>query len=383
MASGYKQWLVRHTSLGATTATTLQNVKGIRVTRTGKAKTNTAELTLDNYNESYVAGGEVWLKSEDTIAIYAANGDVDITNSAHLIGTYTIIDVAFNSESLMLNVTCIDKTYNMLSRVWAGDKSDTVNNIINNIVQTVSETGSSTADVTTTISSTKSDGSAFSTVQYFTTHKSAYDIIGELSQTEYTGDDRAYIFWFDENNHFYWQYPDQTPETTGFEYGISPVIDMKIKKAESETMSMIIYNAGNDKNDSAVVNFYLDPNAGGSLKNKIKYQPMTDISKRIKRDLEIAGTYSATSNGTFISLLRTAAEARCRSIIQNIGQGLYEAEVKVEGAKYNYGDLYPVSNARQGFPSTNLRINKVQHTFDKKGWITTLTLKEDEAPLEV
>jgi hypothetical protein len=269
----------------------------------------------------------------------------------------------------------------MLSKVWAGDKTLPLHTLVDNIVQTLSETGASAAEITTDITTTNSSGITLPTVTYFSTYKSGYDIISELSQTEYTGDNMPYIFWFDENNVFHWQYPDDTIDDT-LTYGVAPVIEMSIRKAETEALSMIIYNAGSDKNGSAVVYFYLDPNAG-SIKNKIKYQPMTDVSKRIRKNLEIAGTYTGMTNSAFITLLRNSAEGRCRAIIQQIGQGLWEAEVKVEGAKYNFGDFHTVTNSRNGFPATPLRINRVQHTFDKKGWQTTLTLLQDAQPLTI
>lgn len=376
MSAGFRDWLIEYFPAGSSTGQTIRPVT-IRVTRTGKAKTNTAEVIIDLYNNSsYIVDGELTILPDEIVKIYAAQGDVDTTNSAHLLGTYVVLNHEIQSDARTVKIFLGDKTYNMLSKIWAGDESATPNTIVNTIVQTINEDGSSATPITTDIDSTKSTGAAFSSIEYFSSYKTAYEAISEISQVDLTGDDRPYLFWFDENDKFYWKYPGQTLESDEFSYGVSPVLNMKIQKAESESIAMIIYNAGNDKNGDAYLGFYLDPEAG-TIKKRMKYQPMTDISKQVTKDLTDAGTYAGTSNSDFQALLKARADARSRAIVQQVGTGLWEAKVTVGGTKWDFGALYNVDAVLVGFPKTPLRLNRIVHTMDKKGWVTTLEFLED------
>ena len=59
---------------------------------------------------------------------------------------------------------CGDKTYLMLSKVFVGDEEDTVDAIVNTIVQRVNQDGSTPSPVTAYIDSTRSDTTAFPSV---------------------------------------------------------------------------------------------------------------------------------------------------------------------------------------------------------------------------
>jgi hypothetical protein len=375
MTTGFNDYLVEHFPTGQSTGDDLTNVTSIRVTRTGEAKNNTADIILDNINESFVADGEFKFKVDEVIKIYASNGNVDKNNSAHLIGTYTIINYSLAPDAASATLKCVDKTYNMLVKLWAGDKTDTPPNIIETVVQTVNEDGTSATPLTTSIASTDSSGGSFTNVDYFSTYKTAYEVISELSQPQYTGDDRSYIFWFDENDTFYWEYPNQTTSGT-LTFGSDPVLTMKTDKTESDAISMVIYNAGADKDGNDVLGFYLDPEAG-SIKNRMAYQPMTDISKLLKKKFTDAGTYGSLTNAAFTAELDSAAVARSEAIVRRVGQGLWESIVDVDGEKYSYGDLYTVDATDQGFPATPVRINRIVHVMNKNGWKTRLTLRQD------
>lgn len=358
----------------------LTNIIDIRVTKTLNAKSNSAEIVLDNYAGAAVIGGNIKYKPDDIIKIYAADGIVDINNINHLIGTFNILNINIYPENKTVKLTCGDKTYVMLSKIFVGDENRTINTLINLIVQRVNQNGgSNSGNVVTHIASTTSTGGAFPTIQFASAYKTAYDCIAELSQPENTGDKRAYLFWFDENGEFWWQYPSLTPVYT-FTNGVDPVINMSMSKTEAESIAMIIYDAGLDKNDTTILGFYVDPNAG-TIKNKVKYQPMTDIAKLFKRQFQNAGTYTGMSNSQFTSYCEAAAIARCTSLISKVGQGLWQITMNVDGAIYSPGPLYSVSASEDGFPTSNLRLERVVHTMNKNGWGTLLTLTQD--PSEV
>lgn len=355
----------------------LTNVVDVRITKTLNAKSNTVEIILNNYAQNLVVGGNVLYKPDDIIKIYAAP-IVDINNTSHLLGTFNILDITIQPDNKTVKIKCGDKTYVMLNKIFVGDENRTINSLISLIVQRVNQDGSSNGGtVTTHIATTTSTGGGFPTIRFASAYKTAYDCIAELSQPENTGDKRTYLFWFDENGEFWWQYPSLVPVST-FTYGVDPVLAMNVDKTEAESVAMIIYDAGTDKNDTEIVDFYVDPDAG-SIKNKMRYQPMTDISKLLKRQFTNDGTYTAMTNDDFVDYCRAAAIARCTTIISKIGKGLWQATINVEGANYATGDLYTVAAPAHGFPSSNLRLERVVHTMNKNGWGTLLTLTQDPA----
>lgn len=374
MSTGTRTWRVDYIPFESEVATTLDYIIDVRVTRAGKSTANTAEIVLSTIQGNGVSDGEVIYKPDDTIKIYAAEGDVDTANIDHLLGVFTIQDSEIQIDARTIKLTMIDRTYDILSKIWTGDVNDTVPNIIANIYQTVTN---NTAALTT-IDSTKSDGGAFSNVQYFAVTKTAYEVLNDLSQPKYTGDDRAYIFWVDENNRLYWTYPGQTPGALEFKNGTEPVIAMKTNKQESSVVSMIIYNAGEDKDGNDYVDFYLTPNAN-TIKGQMRYEEMQYISK----DFRETALWTSSTNSEVQTELKERAEANCQRIVSQVGTGLQQASVATKGSKYAYGDLHWVSAPERGFPRTALRIERIVHTLNKNGWETSLNMAQDPDVIEI
>lgn len=377
----FREYKAVYFRAGDTVGVEMDNVISIRVTRTLNAKSNSTEILLDNQNSTAVEDGEIIYKPDETIKVYGANGTIQTSNNAHLIGVYTILNHEIDPKAKVVKLNCGDKTYLMLSRVFIGDEIGTVDAIVNTIVQRTNQTGAGAAEITTDIDSVRSDSSAFPTIEFTSVKKNAYECISELSQTNYTLDNRAYMFWFDENGKFFWKYTGQTPVGTLTDTA-DPIVEMKISKTESQKLSMLIYDAGEDKNGSSIIDFYLKPDAG-SITGRIKYHPMIAIAKDLKRRYIAAGTYAAMSNNTFIENVTLEARAKAQAIVDKVGIGLWEVNAVSVGQKYDMGDLYQVSSPLQGFPATNLRLDRVVHRMDRDGWTTLLTLTEDPEAEEI
>jgi len=94
-----------------------------------------------------------------------------------------------------VKLICGDRTYDLLNRVYGGDfhgKGKSAKEIIFNIVQTIAADGTTQEQVPTAMASTQSDGSPFPAKDYTVANKTAYEVISELSQPDFTGDDRTY-----------------------------------------------------------------------------------------------------------------------------------------------------------------------------------------------
>jgi hypothetical protein len=349
----------------------LENIVDIRITRVKDAKSNSCEIILNNRARNLIAEGSMKLKIGTTLQVFATEGIVDITDTTHLLGTFDILNVEYQPSARTVKLICGDKTYKMLTTLYSRDITDTVDNIVFNVVQSSQQTGDTQNSITTNIVSTKSDGvTALPSKQYTSVWKTSYDVLTELSQTDYTEDTKPYIFWFDPDDTFHWTYQSDTPESETFSFGSDPVIEMKLTKKEAESIKMVIFDAGTDLNGNQILDFYNDPNAG-TIKNAIKFQPMTDIAERLKQDTTII------DNDIFRQKAIDQGKAEAKRIIDKGGRGLWEATITIVGKHYTPGKLYTVTAPQMGFSARNLRLDRVVHTLNKNGWSTQLTLVED------
>lgn len=377
---GFREYKIVYTDKDNNTYT-LKNVSDVRVTLKKDAKSNSAEITLNNYNQEFVVGGEVQFKEGEKLDIYATEGFVEIGNDAHLLGTFIILDTELSPLERKIKLICSDNTYKMLASLYTADINDNVNDIVFNVVQSTDQTGDTQNSVATNITTVDSQGNPLPVKNYVSVWKTAYESINELSQTDYTGDDRAYIFWFDSDGTFNWVYPSQTPEQTEFTFGTESIIDMKFTKTESATINMLIYDAGEDKNGASILDFEYRKDAG-SIKGSVKYQPMTEISKQIRWSLGEA-TYNTIDNDTFVALCKVQAISKAQAIIDKVGQGLWKSTVTMFGTKITPGELYKHNASRIGFQNIDLRVDSVIHTMNVNGWQTKVTLLEDVSPIEI
>lgn len=363
---GFKHWVVYRQENGGFIEA--NDIIDVRVTLNSQAKSNIAELTINNYRNHLTNEGELAYNVDDILKIYAAEGIVDISNPEHLIMTAYIKNIDFTPVAKTIKIKCGDKTYDMLNQVYQNDhQAESLPVVIKEVIDTIVNDGSEQFYNNYDIAQTKSDGQVFPFVNYASANKTAYEVIAELSQPEYTGEDREYIFWFDENEKFHWQYPSSDIRSTLL-FGQEPVIEMTGGRQESDTISSIIYNAGNDLNEVSIVGLYHDPTATST---NVIYQPMTDIAKALKR------ANFTTDNEVFLAEAERQAKARSSRIVMNVGTGLWAYNLTVRGFKYVIGEKYIVGDLFNEYPAQRLRINKIIHIFSRQGWQTKLSMEQD------
>jgi hypothetical protein len=350
----------------------LQNVLNIRVTRETTSSASNCELILANTQLTSLP-----LLEKGTVLKVFANKNIATADEDSLIGTYVLLNYEISEDARTIKYLCTDKTWQMLSRIFVGDEAGTVPELVNLIVQRVTQDGSSQTNTQTEIAQTRSDGTAFPSTTAISATKTAYDLLLQLSSTSETGDKRPYIFWFDENEKFYWKYPSDVIEGGVLAFEDADVLEMSFDKPESESVTMVIYDAGLDKVDNSILGFYLKPDAG-SIEGKMIYEPMVEISRDIRESLERQGLYAGISNDNFVALCESFANAIAESIVYNYARGLWNANVKHRGQKFAIGGLYTIKGL--GITQT-LRLIRIVHTMDRGGWVTQLTFEQDPSEL--
>lgn len=364
--------------------TKLTNVISVRVVRTSDIKNNSLEVELSNRNGEAMENGEIKYLTDNYIRVYIADGLVDVNDVSHLFGIFFIKTPTLTSENKRVKLECGNNTYKYLNKVYTADNvGKTSREIIYNVVQVGDSTGLVQNNVTTVMDTTKSNGQPFKIINYAAANKTMYEVVSELSQPEFTGDDKPYLFWVDEFGKFYWTYPTNTLDEYVISYSSTDVLSMKTTKNDAETISSIIYDAGYDLEGVSIVNLYHSPT---STSTNIKYKTMLDINTFVRWSLknqyglanvENSTLLSVITNDTFITLVKNFADARAAKYISVYSRGKWQATVEMKGAKYTMSTLHRVVDALNYIASVNLRITRIVDKFDKNGWTTSLELEED------
>lgn len=329
----------------------------------------------------YVGEDELTISEGDSLSFYLDNSPIDTSDNTQRIMEAEVIKTGQKlGRKNVISVECKDKSRLMLDYLWANSYEDKVDNIVRNVTQQASQSFAGTEQITTNnVVSTTSDGSAFPTVTIAKIYKTVFEWIEELAQPEHTGDDKAYLFYVDKDNDLHFEYPETTTSTTLDVSQIDLLDEMSVEKGDFDIINMVIFNAGDDKNGNGVLWYYYDVTSESS-ELKMKYIPMTDISRDFQKDFP--SQYAAFSNDDYRTYLKNQGIARSQRITNQASEQTYQIKIPMKGTtSYAAGDLIEVTVPKHGIISKKMRIKSVIQNVNSQGWRTTLTLVEDEKSL--
>ena len=410
----------------------------LRQSRGLEAKANTLDFQLKNTFGDFNG----FFKEMDTIKLwidYAPLTDEVIkVQTPVIIGLVQEFTYTSDENGRNISVKCMDRTLHFLNKLWAEYKEDTAPNIIVDIVNSTTDKGDKTYTVdartianggrvadkrTGTWKGASVLNSAFDTIQYGATFKTVYEWITDLSQVEYTHDDKPYIFYVDENNIFHWFYPSDTGAKSLTDITTDVVIyDVNFEKSVFDIVNCVIFNAGKDLEGHGMTGLYVSPTATAQTLVMKYYDWSGDIAEKVKADelqamAKNSITYDAkgypdnytnynnagcntwnddtiTSDGTYLERFRY----RCRNGYSSGGvnyEGLGKAtaarmteqmselrwrgKIEVKGTKtFLTGDLIQVTYPPIGMATQKLRLKDITHHLSSAGWFTELDLEEDQ-----
>jgi len=465
----FLQLKVLHIPLGGTTATELTGIKRVNVRMGSEAKSNTSDIIIKNVvGGALDSAGNFRFKEKDTIKIYAKvidDGiDIDTSSTTHLLTIANIIEFSgrFGQNPMEWTIKCADRTYLLLNRLFANayketDTNNTAPEIVRDVVRQTSKVTNHltdegfieadgvkyaiSAEFTSLgggIQNTRQNASAFPNINIARTFKPIYEWLRDLSSIENTNSEteldpadstalvqkRAMRFLVDENNKFFWFYPDDTPDlfleegkskgelyrSTANTVG-AKVSSVELSKEQFDSVNMIIFSAGKDINGAGILDYVFDDTQ--PIKQlKMTYRAFPTIVKTLlKQDYEVRpassrkntggtpnepefpldslypfvpawGGTSVGSDAAYNSSLRSKArdygKNKVRELITNIGGIRWRGRMTTEGAKFNPGDLIFYTSSSFSLTDQDLRITDVIHNFSDDSWTTSLTVEEDE-----
>ncbi len=299
-------------------------------------------LSLDN--ETEIAQGDIikiWLKWSDSASDTITFDD----NSANLI---TISEVKewegiLEEGKTPLVLKCVDKTYEVLNKLWASSyTNDTglttptmAQRVIQNATDGISGLGFTDSGVFTQparfgvdarlmsgtyaqqrvlnsiatgdppkyIESLRIDESAYPVFSMSKVWKPVYEWLREINDIRNTNtpaevtagtykQDRNNKFYIDQNNRYHQFYPSDTVNytiVTGVESDDGTISSFKLKKKTFDVINMVIFNAGKDLDNIGILWYYFDETSK-ERKLKMKYIPMLDIASDGNASLRSAET---------------------------------------------------------------------------------------------
>lgn len=337
------------------------------------------------------SNGTIAFKARETITVYAGYNDAAASaDSSYILlsGEISEIKVSHDTNNLLVKFSLIDKSTTLLDKMIYINDNDTTDELIKKVVKKASEnksnqglygSGNESYDLSiTNVATTDSNSSAFPSKTISARYKPGYEIIEELSQMEYTGDDKPYYFWIDADNNFYWVYPGTSVDNTvNASTSTYRVLKEDFTKNEDEVVNFIIFNCGKDKNDNSIL-WYDYNEETDVVALKMAYKDWSDIANAEMID-DQEFDWDASTNAQVRTEAKNRGAARAEAIFSQAGQLKWKGNVLFKGNKdFQPGQLIQYTSDKIGIQEQKLRIHDITHRLtSKQGWTTSLTLEED------
>ena len=322
---------------------------------------------------------------EDNIKIYFGDGNA-LPSTIVMDGLVKEVDYESGEKGTVFVLKGQNALEVMLSNVMAASfsASDSVapdgtgwtsSDIIEYYVNHINDFNSKPTWITIGTTEIDSDGDNTLHINYVETPKPVFEHIEALSTNEYTGNG-PFVYYLDSSNNLVWKKRSTTPENDIVEEG-NNVTSIKVN-TKTEIINFLIADGGTDLNGAPITDYVVDTFSAGKYGWKMKYVPMTDISKNVKSE------FPAADNETIRNTVRERIQSRGGAILERIGISRHTASVEMVGnTTFVKGSLYTIITKNYLFPnntnSYSLRLINITHRYTaKSGWTTTLEFEEDE-----
>ena len=347
---------------GSASAVEITDFERIDVRKGLDIKSNTVNIVLKNSSEerSSVTGelrhtwvddtGKLIIQRDDVIEVYLKlvddNTEIDITSTTDLLTTADVTEfkTVLTGDKSGITIGCIDKTFNLLNKLWTFAYTTSSNKsapqIIQDIVRHVNEAneggirkGYETTPIGTT-GSLVTDGlfeidarlvseggyiqdtrpapgsDSYPVLSIGKVFKAVYEWVEDVSQPESTNSQTEldnnngpcplkHIFYVDKLNRLHWEYPGADADYTIVvgDNSNQKVVSLNLKKSVFDVINTVYYNAGKDLDSAGVTGYYFNETTEES-KLKIKYYPWTDIGRDLRESEREIGNISIGEDDT-------------------------------------------------------------------------------------
>lgn len=358
------------------------------------------------------------INQDDYIIFYKSDFPLTTLSSDKIIFFGQVKRYKYKNDGKSQKVTIegYDYTYLVLQKqeVVRG-QNETVPEIITKILKRISlsldGSGQSAID-TSGIATTRSDGSAFPVIDNFVSNfENVYDVILKLSDPQYTGDTKTYLFYIDSDNVAHWYHPDDSTYLSGvtlnkFSQGL---LDYSFETSTEGIPGILIVDCGIGLAGSTVTTWGINPYVK-SMTTRVSVhkelaRSMWDLEKvrgNLVKDsnglfsdengnkysasgypLQVEPTVTVNNDSEYISWfndkVRQLGNVVANKIFATFGTGYWKGSMSFRDTTLRQGQLVTVNFPDVHIQLSNkpLRIAKVRISFGKNIF-TTIELVDDE-----
>ena len=386
------------------------NVVSARVQRALDAKANTFDITLNSDNVNF--------KVDDFIIIYFSNEPITRDDSERIMtGQIKEIEYDYTNAEQQVNIKGYDYSYLTLNQVAAQKFSisdgKTAPDMIKTLISlaTLSTDGTGESSISTdNVATEPYHLDEFPVASYTSDYKKLLDVIQEISQPEYTGENKAYRFFLDINDDFHWFHPDNT-DIVGFttaKPSTPGLLDYSFEKNTDDVVRAIFADCGRNLFAGTILDYAINPFSDGEGNTIKSYHDITDslftsefragnlIEDETGQFLKNGKSYSASGypltttwgdsvnddneyNDSFVEQAKKKANARMKAFFQKSGSGAWEGTLTYYETNIGPGDIINVQFPRVNNELSNidLRVVDVRHEMGQSNFIV-IDLEEDE-----
>lgn len=356
-------------------ATYISGIQNFECSNGLKTRIGTASFQIQNMNNGWTStttGSGLRFHIDDCVNVWL--GYNNLGSAVIFPGYVNEITQTSATNSQLIKVSMVDKVERMLSMMDAKDygTGSTASQILIDIITRINgyrKTGEP-AIGTGSIQSTNI------TITYAYNYKTVTDILKELSVKEKTGNGQ-YIYYIDTANNLVYKPRPSTTSLSVHEYQFTK---FDAVFGVFDVVNAVIVNCGKD-NDGKTV-----------LAMGVNYTSVTDIGFRWKYYVNnTTDIYKNQTTTTQRTLARAAGGAWANDLTRELGYARWRITATYKGSLYYPGtttllipgDVLTVTSPSNWVGTKNLRLQDIKHNYSTKGWITTLTIEQDDITIEL
>ena len=360
------------------------------------------EASMDSFQFRIMVGSsnDVVFTLNDEIDIYFGTGEADPTNLI-INGIITEIKHIISPEGNAITIRGVNRVERLLfsPRVALYDKDFSYTDandvartgwdaIITHLIDKANEFKPENDDTLITYDTTSVPQLGDLENDYHSDWRSIYEHIETLTTADWTPNGQTYMIELDNTNKLHLRSkdsPDYSDVVGTIDLDGADVISAKITYGLFDVINAVLLNCGKDANGNSILVTKWDVTSIGEYGAKFKY---------IKEE-EIADTYYGRDRGagkdieTQRNEIRNLGITRVNEILSLLGQPRYKIDATFLGTtKYVRGKVYKVQSSEIAVlgttePLKRLRIKNILHRFSaRNGWMTSITLEEDEQTIK-
>lgn len=372
-------------------------VKSITTHRTFKPVNNRCDIALLDVDILYNGSGQFVPNEKDKVFVYAklvnnAGDRILIEDDIVWNGRFLDYKKDENDSSRLVKLSIVDWGYDVFNvhhteGYMDGNYRD--NEIIKRVIEVATENddGSFRID-TTNVASLRNDGSPFPFVKYQNITKPAYEIINELSGTEWTNTDDEItngnfvikdpmIIDFRGSKAYWYEQPTDTALIIDDE---TPVVKISYNTANEGSANRLILDCGDDIDTPAnnITIIIRDDLAEGDINKettKVRHQiaGMDNDYDNEYHSLRATAIAEGWSNWKFRLKVQSLAKNYADTWFFLYGRGKSKLIITIPKVSIELGEIIYLSRSR--FPAGKYRVTDVTQSIGESSWTTTLKVE--------